>query len=122
MENQISRRAAITTAATLAFLAGCASQPPAPLVGADQVAVYESVTSAPVRYQVIKRLWGESWRSAFRVPVYRSPEEAAADFRSQAVRLDGNGVLNFGCNNKVISPNPPPGSPLYCSGTIVRFQ
>ncbi len=122
MENRISRSMALAIAAPLAFLAGCASQPPAAPAGSDQVAVYESVTSAPVRYQVIKRLWGGSWRSAFTVPVYRSPEEAAADFRSQAVALGGNGVLNFGCYNKVISPNPPPGSPLYCSGTIVRFQ
>jgi uncharacterized protein YbjQ (UPF0145 family) len=89
---------------------------------ANQVTIHESVTSAPARYQVIKRLWVGSWRSALRVPTYRSHEEAAADFRRHAAALGGNGVINFGCYNKVIGPNPPPGSALNCNGTIVRFQ
>ena len=88
---------------------------------ADKVTIHESVTSAPPRYQIIKRVWVESWRSAFRVPTYRSQEEAAADFRRQAASLGGDGVINFGCYNRVISPNPPPGSALSCNGTIVRF-
>ena len=90
-------------------------------VEADQVTVHESVTSAPPRYQIIKRLWVESWRSAFMVPTYRSEQDAAAAFRREAARLGGDGVINFGCYNRTISPNPPPGSPLSCNGTIVRF-
>lgn len=120
MANRYIRSVAM--AAPLVFLAGCAAQPAASPVDPATVAVYESVTSAPARYQVIKRLWSGSWRSAFTVPTYRSRDDAAADFRSQAASLGGNGVLNFGCYNKVISPNPPPGSPLYCDGVIVRFQ
>ena len=90
-------------------------------VEADQVVIHESVTSAPPRYQVIKRLWVGSWISAFTVPTYRSLDEARAAFRSHAARLGGNGVINFGCYNRVISPNPPPGSPLSCNGTVVKF-
>ena len=37
--------------------AGCASQPPAPPGSADQVAVHESVASAPPNFRIIKRLW-----------------------------------------------------------------
>jgi uncharacterized protein YbjQ (UPF0145 family) len=91
-------------------------------VEADQVVIHESVTSAPARYEVIKRLWVGSWVSAFTVPTYRSREQAEAAFRGHAARLGGNGVINFGCYNRVISPNPPPGSPLNCNGTVVRFQ
>ena len=91
-------------------------------VETDQVVIHESVTSAPVRYEVIERLWVGSWISAFTVPKYRSREEAEAAFRGHAARLGGNGVINFGCYDRVISPNPPPGSPLSCNGTIVRFR
>ena len=89
---------------------------------ADQVVIHESVTSAPPGYHVIKRLWVGSWISAFTVPKYRSREEAEAAFRGHAARLGGNGVINFGCYDRAISPNPPPGSPLSCNGTIVRFR
>jgi uncharacterized protein YbjQ (UPF0145 family) len=105
----------LALAALLAPLGAAAAEP-------DQVAIHESVTSAPVRYQVIKRLWVGSWVSAFTVPTYRSREQAEAAFREHAANLGGNGVINFGCYNRVISPNPPPGSPLSCNGTIVRFQ
>lgn len=89
---------------------------------ADKVTIHESVTSAPARYQVIKRLWVGAWISAFRVPTYRSLEEAQAAFRGHAASLGGDGVINFGCYNRVISPNPPPGSALSCNGTVVLFQ
>ncbi len=108
--------------ACLSVLSACATRVPVGPGNPDQVSIHESVTSAPVRYQVIKRLWIESWRSAFTVPAYSSQEEAAADFRRQAARLGGNGVINFGCYNRIISPNPPPGSPLACNGTVVRFE
>jgi uncharacterized protein YbjQ (UPF0145 family) len=91
-------------------------------VEADQVVIHESVTSAPPRYQVIKRLWVGSWLSAFTVPTYSSREQAEAAFRRHAAGLGGNGVINFGCYDRVISPNPPPGSPLSCNGTVVKFQ
>jgi len=106
----------------LSILSGCATQAPMAPGNPDQVSIHESVTSAPVRYQAIKRLWVESWRSAFVVPTYRSQQEAAADFRRQAASLGGNGVINFGCYSRVISPNPPPGSALACNGTVVRFE
>jgi hypothetical protein len=89
---------------------------------ADKVTIHESVTSAPPHFTIIKRVWVEDWRSAFFVPTYRSQEEAAAAFRRHAASLGGDGVINFGCYNRVISPNPPPGSPLSCNGTIVRFR
>lgn len=107
--------AGLALAALLAPLGAAAVEP-------DKVAIHESVTSAPVRYQVIKRLWVGSWVSAFTVPTYRSREQAEAAFRDHAARLGGNGVINFGCYNRVISPNPPAGSRLSCNGTVVKFE
>ena len=106
----------------LACLSACATQAPIAPVNPDQVSIHESVLSAPQRYVIVKRLWIESWSSAFMVPTYTSSEEAKADFRRHAANLGGNGVINFGCYNRVISPAPPPGSALSCNGTVVRFQ
>jgi hypothetical protein len=89
---------------------------------ADKVTIHESVTSAPPHFTILRRVWVESWRSAFFVPTYGSQEEAAAAFRRHAASIGGNGVINFGCYHRVISPSPPPGSALSCNGTIVRFR
>src|SRR5262245_17169891 len=96
-------------AALLVLLAaGCATRVPP-----EQVSVHESVASAPPRYEVIKRLWTESWLSiAGVVPSYSSEKEAADAFRGHAARAGGNGVINFGCY-----PKTPGGSSLACNGT-----
>ncbi len=112
----------IMALSVLSALSACATQTPIAPVNPDQVSIHESVLSAPQRYVIVRRLWIESWTSAFMVPTYSSNGEAMADFRRHAASLGGNGVINFGCYNKVASPAPPPGSPLYCNGTVVRFQ
>ena len=98
-----------------AILAGCATTTP---TEPEKIQVYESVTAAPQVAAIVKRLWVESWMTAFFAPSYRSAEEAAADFREQASRLGGNGVINFGCYRK----SPSADSPLACNGTVVRFK
>ena len=102
-----------------ACLSACASHAPMTAGNPDQVSIHESVVSAPPRYEIIKRLWAESWRSAFRVPAYASSEDAMADFRRQAASLGGNGVINFGCYR--LSGVSGSGTRLACNGTIVRF-
>jgi hypothetical protein len=103
--------------AALAGLAGCATGGPEAQVPPDRIPVHESVTSAPPRYEIVKRLWSESWRSAFFVPSYASVEEGAAHMRSRAADLGGNGVINFGCYRRSAAAD----APLACNGTIVRF-
>ena len=101
--------------ANLCLLSACATRAPTAPANADQVAIHESVTSAPPRYEIIKRLWVGSWRSAFAVPRYASREDAMADFRRHAADLGGNGVINFGCYHPVDSDR------FICNGTVVRF-
>jgi len=110
-------RRTLMLAALPLLAAGCASQPPAPPVTPEQVSVHESVASAPPKYRVIKRLWIESWGSAFGVASYGSRQEASDEFRQKAAGLNGNGVINFGCYRKSGEDGP-----LACNGTIVRFQ
>jgi len=102
-------------------MGSAAAQASAQAAPADRQAipVYESVTSTSMRYEVIKRLWTESWRSLFAVPGYESPEEAIAAFREHAAGLGGNGVINFGCYRLPGSFGS--GSRLACNGTVVRF-
>ena len=103
----------------LSVLSACATRAPMGPGNPDQVSIHESVVGAPPRYEVVKRLWAESWRSALRVPTYASSEDAMADFRRQAARLGGNGVINFGCYHLPGASGT--GTRLACNGTIVRF-
>jgi hypothetical protein len=97
------------------------AQANAPAAPADPqaVPVYESVTDTTRRFEIVKRLWTESWRSPLAVPGYESREQAVAAFRGHAVSLGGNGVINFGCYRMpgVFGS----GTRLACNGTIVRF-
>lgn len=111
---------------SLAALFGCAAasalaQANTPAAPADlqAVPVYESVTDTTRRFEIIKRLWTESWRSPFAVPGYESREEAVAAFRAHAASLGGTGVINFGCYR--LPGVFGTGSRLACNGTIVRF-
>jgi hypothetical protein len=101
--------------ATLSLLGACATPAPTTPAGQDRVSIHESVASAPPRYEIIKRLWVGSWRSAFTVPRYASIEEATNAFRRHAADLGGNGVINFGCYQPVNSNR------YICNGTVVRF-
>ena len=110
----------------LAGLIGCAAAPvlaqantPAAPADPQAVPVYESVTDTPRRFEIVKRLWTESWRSLLAVPGYESREQAVAAFREHAVSLGGNGVVNFGCYRLPGSFGG--GTRLACNGTIVRF-
>jgi hypothetical protein len=100
----------------LLLVSGCANQPPAAPVAAEQVSVHQSVASAPSNFKVIKRYWVDSWASAFMVPTYASQEDAMQAFRQHAADLGGNGIINFGCYRKHDDAS------LGCNGTVVRFQ
>lgn len=112
---------------TAVFLAGvlaagspvAAAQGKAAPAGPQAIPVYESVTSTTKRFEIVKRLWTESWRSLFAVPGYESRDEALAAFREHATSLGGNGVINFGCYR--LPRELGTGSRLACNGTIVRF-
>ena len=109
---------ALAFAASLSLIAGCAAHPPVEPVPADKIPVYESVTGSPKVAAVVKRLWADSWVTAFNVPSYASADEAAADLKERASALGGDGVINFGCYHQTDAPD----SRLWCNGTVVRFR
>jgi hypothetical protein len=107
---------ALCLLASLTLLSACATRAPANPV---QLPIYDSITSAPPRYEVVKRLWVGSLISVFGVPTYASTEDAMADFRRHAANLGGNGVINFGCYHLPGLFNSD--TRLACNGTVVRF-
>ncbi|MBC7803016.1 MAG: hypothetical protein H7Y16_03985 [Candidatus Parcubacteria bacterium] len=102
-----------------ALLAGCATKAPVASGNPEQVVIHESVVSAPPRYEIVQRLWSESWSSSFRVPLYATQEDAMNDFRRRAASLGGNGIVNFGCYRRPGASGN--GTKLNCNGTVVRF-
>ena len=113
----------LAASAFLLCLSGCATPVPAePAVAAaapQKIVIYDSVTDAPARFQIVKRLWIESWISAVGTPWYDSLDEAKQAFREHAESLGGNGVINFGCYPMagILGGGPR----LSCNGTVVRF-
>src|SRR5512146_477034 len=51
----------------------------------------------PDRYTVIKRLWVESWRSAFWIPTYDDRQAAIAALYAEAGRLGADGIVHLSC-------------------------
>ncbi len=106
------------------FTAGCASPAGGPerSAEADKIAVHESVPPGYRQYSVVKRVWTESWRSAFAVPAYGSVEQGASDLQSQAALLGGGAVMNFGCYRFDPGIMTPSRTGLVCNGNVIRYQ
>jgi len=84
--------------ATAFLLSGCAG---APQHGAEtraaEVRVYDSGQLTQEKYEVVRRLWMDSWRTAFWVPNHSSKAEGIAALRAEAARLGANGLINVDC-------------------------
>lgn len=105
------------------FAAGCASiidRPERP-AEADKIGVYEAVPPGYRQYRVVRRVWTESWRSAFSVPVYGSVEAGASDLQSEALRLGGDAVMNFGCYRFDPDILTPTRQGLICNGNVIKY-
>ncbi|MCW5604279.1 MAG: hypothetical protein KIT18_07025 [Burkholderiales bacterium] len=59
--------------------------------------VYDPAELTPGRYEVVKRLWVESWRSAFQVPHHPQADAAVRELKSEAAGLGADALLNLAC-------------------------
>lgn len=64
------------------------------------VRIYEAGILTPDRYVVIKRLWVESWRSAFWMPAHEESGAAIAALQEEAASLGADGIVNLNCLNE----------------------
>ena len=86
--------AAAAFACVLCFAAGSA-----PGADAVRVKVFDATELSLDRYKVVKRIWVQSWRSAFWLPNYDQAADAIAALTSKAADEGANGVINLHCLN-----------------------
>lgn len=94
-------------------------------VAAGAVQIYGPAQLLQGKYETIKPLWVGSWRSAFRIPEYRTAEEGITALKTEAGKLGANGLTNVACyqNNKGQSPLHWGSEPVFiCYGKAVRVR
>ena len=96
----MNTRGAIQGALGIALVAaGCASAlAQEPLRGAP-LRTFDATQLPPDRYTVIKRLWVESWRTAFDGPAHPESSAALAQLSEEAVKVGADALTNVFCLN-----------------------
>ena len=90
---------------------------------APQLRIYAFGEIDMGRYEVVGRLWGDSWRSAFWVPTFPSREQAIAALQAEAARRGADGLLNVDCLDQgrwKWSSNAEPA--FFCYGIAIRVR
>jgi len=106
------------------ILCGCASNPPADVAaqGSD-VKVYTSGELNNNPYEVVGRLWVDSWRTAFSAPTYATQDEAIDSLRTEAARRGANGLLNVYCLDQSGSAWFQSAQPMFqCYAVVIRVR
>ena len=63
----------------------------------SDVKIYSPAELKQGDYETVKRIWVESWRTAFWVPTYSSKDDGIAALKDKASSLDANGLINVDC-------------------------
>lgn len=71
------------------------------------------------RYEVVGRLWVDSWRSAFQVPTHDDRAAAVAELRAEAERRGANALTNVTC---LVDGKPLLSSPHFCYALAIRVK
>lgn len=105
-------------------LCGCASAPPGDVEKQrSDIKVYNSDQLPPNRYEVVSRIWVNSWRTAFSPPTYPSQDEAIASLQNEAARVGADGLINVICLDQsrsrwFMSAEPA----VLCYGNAIRVR
>jgi len=86
----------------------------------SDVKIYSPAELKQGDYETVKRIWVESWRTAFWVPTYSSKDDGIAALKDKASSLDANGLINVDCygDSGLFG-----GSVAYtCSGKAIRVS
>ena len=60
---------------------------------------FDATQLSPDRYTVVRRIWVDSWRTAFDVPVHPESSAALAQLSDEAVRAGADAITNVICLN-----------------------
>ena len=95
-----SPRFSAFVAVVACVLSGCASAPQSGVEkDVTEVKIYGSDQLTASQYEVVGRIWVDSWRSAFRLPAYPSEAEAKASLQAEAARRGADGLINVFCSD-----------------------
>ena len=105
-------------------LSGCATAPPSGVEGrATDVKIYQSDNLTSSRYEVVRRIWVESWRSAFWLPTNPSEAEGIASLQTEAGRVGADGLINVICIDQGRSKWSSSQEPrILCYGNAIRLR
>ena len=84
------------------------------------VPIYDPTQIPFDRYTVMKRIWVESWRSAFWIPGERDEAAAQQALLSEAARLNADGVITLKCLDQTDSLFKRRG--YYCYGNAIKLK
>ena len=96
MKARATIHAALGIALAAAVCANASAQEPlrqAPLP------TYDATQLTPDRYTVIRRIWVDSWRTAFDVPAQADSSAALAQLSDEATRAGADALTNVVCPN-----------------------
>ncbi len=85
---------------------------------AGPVKVFDATELALHRYTVVKRIWTQTWRTAFWVSNYDDASDAIAALTSKAADEGANGVINLHCLNDTGGW----GGGYFCYGLAIKLQ
>jgi hypothetical protein len=111
-------------AVAVCVLSGCATAPQGTVQSRpSEIKVY-SFGELPVSsYEVVSRIWVDSWRTAFWPPTYPSQDEAIASLQNEAARLGANGLMNVICLDQGHSRWSTSADPaILCYGNAIRVR
>lgn len=85
-----------------------------------EVTIYDATQLAFDRYEVVKRIGVEDWRSAFRIRSYETVAAARQALAGEAASLGADGVINLTCFDRADGLFAPAGH--FCYGNAIRLK
>lgn len=83
------------------------------------VRVYDATELDMAHYTIIKRLWVESWQSAFEIRTYPTAAAGTEALADAAKSLGADGLVNVSC---IASRSVLSGTGYRCYGNAVRIK
>jgi uncharacterized protein YbjQ (UPF0145 family) len=112
------KRSIVAAASLSLSFAFCVAGGSARAADAVPVKVFDATELPLDRYTVVKRIWIQTWRSAFWVSTYDEASDAIAALTSKAVDEGANGVINLHCLNDTGGW----GSGYFCYGLAIKLK
>jgi uncharacterized protein YbjQ (UPF0145 family) len=111
-------------AVAVSLISGCATAPPAGSErAAADVKVYQGNNLPPDQYDVVRRLWVDSWRSSLLIPSYPSEADAIVSLQTEASRWGADGLINVMCRDQGPSTWSSSASPrIVCYANAIRVR